>query len=85
MTRHSWYQVAQEQLTCGALVRGLATKCQDSGYQAVTDTCIPTSGSVLVYIRIMDYRAHKMRRRKPEPTLLLTQGIFDIPYHIGII
>ena len=57
MTRHSWYQVAQEQLTCGALVTGLATKCQDSGYQAVTGTGILISGSVLDYIPVMDYRA----------------------------
>ena len=25
------------------------------------------------------------RRRKPEPTVLLTQEIFDLPHHIGIV
>ena len=28
---------------------------------------------------------YEMRRRKPESTLLLTQGIFNLPDHIGII
>ena len=27
MTRDSWYQVGQEQFTCGALVTRLVTKC----------------------------------------------------------
>ena len=26
-----------------------------------------------------------MRRRKPEPTLLQTQGIFKIAHHIGMV
>ena len=28
---------------------------------------------------------YEMRRRKPEPTLLLTQGIFNLPHHIGMV
>ena len=28
---------------------------------------------------------YKMRRRKPEPTLLPTQGIFNLPHHIGMV
>ena len=28
---------------------------------------------------------YEMRRRKPKPTLLPTQGIFNLPYHIGIV
>ena len=28
---------------------------------------------------------YEMRRRKPEPTLLPTQGIFTIPHHIGMV
>ena len=27
---------------------------------------------------------YEMRRRKPEPTLLPTKGIFKFPHHIGI-
>ena len=27
---------------------------------------------------------HEMRRRKPEPTPLLTKGIFYLPHHIGM-
>ena len=27
---------------------------------------------------------YEMRRREPEPTLLPTQGIFSLPYHIGV-
>ena len=38
MTRHSWNQVGLEQLTCGALMTKLVTKCYDSGYQVATDT-----------------------------------------------
>ena len=26
---------------------------------------------------------HEMRRKKSEPRLLLTQGIFNLPHHIG--
>ena len=28
---------------------------------------------------------YEMRRRKPVPTLLLTQGIFNLPHHIGMV
>ena len=28
---------------------------------------------------------HDMRRRKPEPTLLLTQWIFNLPHNIGMV
>ena len=28
---------------------------------------------------------YKLRRRKPEPILLLTQGIFNLPYNIGMV
>ena len=28
---------------------------------------------------------YEMRRRKPEPTLLPTQGIFDHPHHISMV
>ena len=28
---------------------------------------------------------YEMHRRKPEPTLFLTQGIFNLPHHIGIV
>ena len=28
---------------------------------------------------------YEMTRRKPEPTLLLTKGIFTLPHHIGTI
>ena len=28
---------------------------------------------------------YTMRRRKPEPMLLPTQGIFNLPHHIGIV
>ena len=28
---------------------------------------------------------HEMRRRKPKPTLLPTQGIFNLPHHIGMV
>ena len=34
------------------------------------------------------YRGYDMiyeMRRKPEPTLLLTQGIFNLPHHIGMV
>ena len=29
--------------------------------------------------------AYEMRSRKLKPTLLLTQGIFNFPYHIGMV
>ena len=29
--------------------------------------------------------SYEMRRRKPEPTLLTTQGIFNLPHHIGVV
>ena len=39
--------------------------------------------SILVHGSDMMY---EMRRRgKPEPTLLSTQGIFNLPHHIGMI
>ena len=28
---------------------------------------------------------YEMRRRKPEPTLLPTQGTFNLPHHIGMV
>ena len=28
---------------------------------------------------------YEMRTRKPEPTLLLTRGIFTLPHHIGMV
>ena len=28
---------------------------------------------------------YKMRRRKPGPTLLPTQGIFNLPHHVGMV
>ena len=28
---------------------------------------------------------HEMRRKKPEPTLLPTKGIFNLPHHIGMV
>ena len=28
---------------------------------------------------------HEMRRRKPDPTFLLTQAIFNLPHHIGMV
>ena len=28
---------------------------------------------------------YEMSRRKPKPTLLLTQGIFNLPRHIGMV
>ena len=28
---------------------------------------------------------YEMRRRKPEPTVLLTQRIHNIPHHIGMV
>ena len=28
---------------------------------------------------------YKMKRRKPEPTLLSTEGIFNLPQHIGMV
>ena len=28
---------------------------------------------------------YEMRRRKPEPTLLLTQLIFNLPYHMSMV
>ena len=28
---------------------------------------------------------YEMRRRKPEPTLLLTQGTFNLPHHTGMV
>ena len=28
---------------------------------------------------------HEMRKGKHEPTLLLTQGIFNLPHHIGMV
>ena len=28
---------------------------------------------------------HDMRRKQPEPTLLLTQWIFELPHNIGMI
>ena len=28
---------------------------------------------------------YEMRWKKPEPTLLLTQGIFNLPHHIGMV
>ena len=28
---------------------------------------------------------YEIRRRKPEPTILLTQWIFNLPHHIGIV
>ena len=28
---------------------------------------------------------YEMRRQKPEPTLLLPQGVFNLPQHLGII
>ena len=28
---------------------------------------------------------YEMRKRKPESTLLSTQGIFNLPHHIGIV
>ena len=28
---------------------------------------------------------HEMRKRKPEPTFLLTQAIFTLPHHIGMV
>ena len=27
----------------------------------------------------------EMRRRKPKPTLLLIEGIFNLPHHIGMV
>ena len=30
-------------------------------------------------------KKYEMRRRKPEPTLLPTEGIFNFPHHIGIV
>ena len=28
---------------------------------------------------------YEMRRKKPEPTLLLTQEFFNLPHHIGMV
>ena len=28
---------------------------------------------------------YEIRRRKPEPTLLPTQGIFNLPHHVGMV
>ena len=28
---------------------------------------------------------YEMRRRKPEPTLLATQAIFNLPHHVGMV
>ena len=28
---------------------------------------------------------YEMRRRKPEPTLFPTQGIFNVPHHVGMV
>ena len=28
---------------------------------------------------------HKMMRRKPDPTLLMTQGILNLPHHTGMV
>ena len=28
---------------------------------------------------------YEMRRRKPKPTLLLIQGIFNLPHNIGMV
>ena len=28
---------------------------------------------------------HEMKRRKPKPTLLLTQGIFSLPHYIAMV
>ena len=28
---------------------------------------------------------YQIRRRKPEPTLLQTQGLFNVPQHIGMV
>ena len=28
---------------------------------------------------------YEMRRRKAEPTLLATQGIFNLPHHVGTV
>ena len=33
----------------------------------------------------IDMIDNEMRRKKPKPTLLLTQRIFDLPHHIVII
>ena len=32
-----------------------------------------------------DDMMYEMRRRKPETTLLLTPGIFNLPHHIGMV
>ena len=32
-----------------------------------------------------DARLYEMRRRKADPTLLPTQGIFNLPHHIGMV
>ena len=32
-----------------------------------------------------DDMMYEMRRRKPEPTLLPIQGIFNLPHHIGMV
>ena len=28
---------------------------------------------------------YEMKRRRPEPTLLLTEGIFNLPHHVGMV
>ena len=32
-----------------------------------------------------DDMMYKIRRRKPEPTLLLTQGFFNLPHNVGTV
>ena len=38
-------------------------------------------GSEMMY----EMRRRRRRRRKPEPTLLLTQWVFKLPHHIGMV
>ena len=44
--------------------------------------CIIAKPTLYIYTTMYIY---KMRRRKPEPTLLPTQRIFNLPHHIGMV
>ena len=61
-------------------------RCEAALYGCGTNpVCLFYAITTLFHLYHGGDKMHEMRRRKPEHSLLPTQGIFNLPHHIGIV
>ena len=68
------------------LLTGGSVRCEAMLHGSGTSPiCLFYARATLFQLYHGGYLMYEMRRRKPEPTCLPTQGIFNLQHHIGMV